>query len=165
MFTSQIRGRATQRGQNVKWTKVHIFKPQYLPQMGPDSPLSKNIFFHSPNGSKLKVDQSTQFCTHFSQGPQGYNVHESDRGQAAQRSQNVKWTKVHMEAIAGPYGQKLGKNGRLRGHRGKTGSRNMAANQKIDFLTLVSYSLPNTFGSLSRTVTELYWLNVTIKPL
>jgi len=41
----------------------------------------------------------------------------------------------------------------------------MATTQKIDFLTLVSYSLPNTFGGLSRTVTELYWVNVTIAPL
>jgi len=35
----------------------------------------------------------------------------------------------------------------------------------MNFLTLVSYSLPNTFGGLSCTVTELYWWNLSIMPL
>ena len=35
-------------------------------------------------------------------------------------------------------------NGRLSGRSGETGSRNMAATQKINFLTLVSYSLLQT---------------------
>ena len=38
-------------------------------------------------------------------------------------------------------------NGRLSGRRGETGSRNMAATQKINFLTLVSYSLLKTVFS------------------
>jgi len=42
---------------------------------------------------------------------------------------------------------KIGKNGRLGGGRGETGSRNMAATQKINFLTLVSYSLLQTVFS------------------
>jgi len=42
------------------------------------------------------------------------------------------------------FGQPYGKNGRLRGHIGETGSRNMAATQKINSLTLVSYSLLQT---------------------
>jgi len=41
----------------------------------------------------------------------------------------------------------------------------MAATQKINFLTLASYSLPNTFRGLSRTVSELYWVNLGITPL
>ena len=42
---------------------------------------------------------------------------------------------------------KKGENGRLGGRSGETGSRNMAATQKINFLTLVSYSLLQTvFG-------------------
>jgi len=45
--------------------------------------------------------------------------------------------------IAGLYGQKLGKNGRLGGHRGETGSRN-GSDPKINFLTLVFYSLLQT---------------------
>jgi len=39
------------------------------------------------------------------------------------------------------------KNGRIGGRRGKTGSRNMAMTQKINFLTLVSYSLLQTVFS------------------
>jgi len=39
---------------------------------------------------------------------------------------------------------KKGKNGRLGGRRAEIGSRNMAATQKINFLTLVSYSLLQT---------------------
>jgi len=35
----------------------------------------------------------------------------------------------------------------------------------MNFLTLVSYSLPNTFGGLSRTVTELPSVNLSITPL
>jgi len=42
---------------------------------------------------------------------------------------------------------KIGKNRRLGGRRGETGSRNMAATQKINFLTLVSYSLFQTVFS------------------
>ena len=39
------------------------------------------------------------------------------------------------------------KNGRLGGRSGETGSRNMAATEKMNFLTLVSYSLLQTlFG-------------------
>ena len=42
---------------------------------------------------------------------------------------------------------KKGKNGRLGGRSGKTGSRNMAANPKMNSLTLVSYSVLQTlFG-------------------
>jgi len=51
---------------------------------------------------------------------------------------------------------KFGKNGRLGGRRGKTGSRNMAATQKINFLTLVSYSLLQTVFLLGRTVSPQY---------
>jgi len=47
----------------------------------------------------------------------------------------------HPMPIAGLYGQKQGKNGRLGGRSGETGSRNMAATPKINFLTLVFYSL------------------------
>jgi len=36
------------------------------------------------------------------------------------------------------------RNGRLGGHRAETGSRNMAATQKMNFFTLVSYSLLQT---------------------
>ena len=39
---------------------------------------------------------------------------------------------------------RAGKNGRLGGRRGETWSRNMAATQKINFLTLVSYSVLQT---------------------
>jgi len=39
---------------------------------------------------------------------------------------------------------KIRQNGRLCGRRGETGSRNMAATPKINFLTLVSYSLLQT---------------------
>ena len=38
-------------------------------------------------------------------------------------------------------------NGRLGGRRGETGSRNMAATPKINFLALVSYSLLQTVFS------------------
>ena len=48
MCMSQIGGRATQRGQNVKWTKVHIFKPQYLPNRGPIPPIQKSFFSEPP---------------------------------------------------------------------------------------------------------------------
>jgi len=41
----------------------------------------------------------------------------------------------------------------------------MVATPKMNFLTLVSYLLPNTFGGQSRTVTELYWVTINIKPL
>ena len=47
------------------------------------------------------------------------------------------------------------KNGRLGGRRSETGSRNMAATQKMNFLTLVSYSLLQTL-SLGRTVLTQY---------
>jgi len=43
--------------------------------------------------------------------------------------------------IDGLYRQKEGKNGRLGGRSGDTGSRNMAATPEINFFTLVSYSL------------------------
>jgi len=39
---------------------------------------------------------------------------------------------------------KIRQNGRLGGRRGETGSRNMVATQKINSLTLVSYSLLQT---------------------
>ena len=42
------------------------------------------------------------------------------------------------------FGRPYGKNGRLGGYIGETGSRNMAATQKINFLTPVSYSLLQT---------------------
>ena len=42
------------------------------------------------------------------------------------------------------FGRPYGKNGRLGGHIGETGSRKMVATQKINSLTLVSYSLPQT---------------------
>ena len=42
------------------------------------------------------------------------------------------------------FGRPYGKNGRLGGHIGETGSRNTAATQKINSLTLVSYSLLQT---------------------
>ena len=42
------------------------------------------------------------------------------------------------------FGWPYGKNGRLGGHIGETGSRNTAATQKINSLTLVSYSLLQT---------------------
>jgi len=41
-------------------------------------------------------------------------------------------------------GKNKAKNGRIGGRSGETGSRNMAATQKINFLTLVSYSLLQT---------------------
>jgi len=45
------------------------------------------------------------------------------------------------------FGRPYGKNGRLGGHIGETGSRNMAATQKINSLTLVSLLLLQTlFG-------------------
>jgi len=42
------------------------------------------------------------------------------------------------------FGRPYGKNGHLGGHIGETGSRNTAATQKINSLTLVSYSLLQT---------------------
>jgi len=42
------------------------------------------------------------------------------------------------------FGRPYGKNGRLGGHIGETGGRNTAATQKINSLTLVSYSLLQT---------------------
>jgi len=42
------------------------------------------------------------------------------------------------------FGRPYGKNGLLGGYIGETGSRNMAATQKINFLTPVSYSLLQT---------------------
>ena len=42
------------------------------------------------------------------------------------------------------FGRPYGKNGRLGKYIGETGSRNMAATQKINFLTPVSYSLLQT---------------------
>ena len=42
------------------------------------------------------------------------------------------------------FGRPYGKNGRLGGHIGETGSRNTAATQKINSLALVSYSLLQT---------------------
>ena len=54
-------------------------------------------------------------------------------------------------------GRPYGKNGRLHGHIGETGSRNTAATQKINSLTLVSYSLLQTDSfSLGRTVSPQY---------
>ena len=45
------------------------------------------------------------------------------------------------------FGRPYGKNGRLGGHIGEAGSRNTAATQKINSLTLVSYSLLQTVFS------------------
>jgi len=42
---------------------------------------------------------------------------------------------------------KIRQNGRLGGRRGETGNRNMATTQKINFLTLVSYSFLQTVVS------------------
>ena len=42
------------------------------------------------------------------------------------------------------FGRPYGKNSRLGGHIGETGSRNTAATQKINSLTLLSYSLLQT---------------------
>ena len=42
------------------------------------------------------------------------------------------------------FGRPYGKNGRIGGHIGETGTRNTAATQKINFLTPVSYSLLQT---------------------
>jgi len=42
------------------------------------------------------------------------------------------------------FGRPYGKNGRLGGHIGETGSRNTSATQKINSLTLVSYLLLQT---------------------
>jgi len=47
---------------------------------------------------------------------------------------------------------KIRQNGRLGGCRAKTGSRNMAATQKINFLTLVSYSLLQTVLPKMKTI-------------
>ena len=42
------------------------------------------------------------------------------------------------------FGRPYGKNGRVGGHTGETGSRNTSATQKINSLTLVSYLLLQT---------------------
>jgi len=49
---------------------------------------------------------------------------------------------------------KKGKNGRLDGRRGETGSRNMVATPKINFLTLISYSLLQTVFTSDRRQTD-----------
>jgi len=41
----------------------------------------------------------------------------------------------------------------------------MAVTPKMNFLTLVSYLLPNTFGGLSRTIRAVLGERITIKPL
>ena len=64
----------------------------------------------------------------------------------------------HTEAI-------LAKIVRRRGSSGQTGSRNMAATHFFDSATPTSYSTANTLGCLSRTVTELPRVAVTIAPL
>jgi len=62
------------------------------------------------------------------------------------------------------YWPKKAKNGIFWGPVGQTRSSNMAASQKIDFLTLVSNSTLNTFGGLSRTVKAVIGVNLTISP-
>jgi len=90
----------------------------------------------------------------FSQGPTENNAHNSDRGSDPPKGVKIESRPKNHE-----------KNGRQEGRNGETGSRNMSATPKMNFLTLVSYSLPDTFGGLSRTVTELYWWNLSITPL
>jgi len=51
--------------------------------------------------------------------------------------------------------EELAKNGLPRACSGQTGNGNMAATQFLDSATPTSYSTPNTFGGLSRTVTAL----------
>jgi len=84
------------------------------------------------------------FKNYFSQGPTDNNSHNSDWG-----SDPPKGVKIES---------------RPKNHE-KTAVKRASATPKMNFLTLVSYSLPNTFGGLSRTVTELYWWNLSITPL
>ena len=51
--------------------------------------------------------------------------------------------------------EELAENGLPRACSGQTGNGNMAATQFLDSATPTSYSTPNTFGGLSRTVTAL----------
>ena len=66
-------------------------------------------------------------------------------------------------AIRRPYWPKYGKNHRLGGANGQTGSRDMAATSFFESATPTSYSSPpNTLWCLSRIVTELSLTAVTV---
>ena len=57
---------------------------------------------------------------------------------------SIAWDRLYKKPSKARFGRPYGKNGRLGGHIGETGSRNTAATQKINSLTLVSYLLLQT---------------------
>jgi len=91
MFTSQIGDRPSQEVKLKTGPKLTFSKPNISPKWGPIPPFKKH-FSQSPQWVKLKSRPKFKILIPFFSGPQGYNVHESDRG-----SGHPKWSKCKVD--------------------------------------------------------------------
>jgi len=126
--------------------KIRHTGSQFRPKVGQSSPKTEfQIFTFPQNGGKFAPT-----LDHFYQ---------------TLKAVTCKCQLSGVDPLRGHRAAIFAKNVRRCGSSGQTGSRNMAATRFLDFLTPTSYSTPNTLGGLSRTVTDLPPVAVTITPL